>query len=184
MQRIKTNPDKFLGKFIDSINQNGGDKEKTIEAMIPMCQKKGGIFAELILTAFGKFKYGTSKHMSPIELKEWMTDAVEKQANVELPALDAHLTVLAVISNVATLMGLFGTVVGMIESFTAMANSPGGVKADEMAGGIAIALVATAGGLVVAVPSLILYNLLKGYIENYVTEIEAAITKVVDVLAE
>jgi biopolymer transport protein ExbB/TolQ len=91
---------------------------------------------------------------------------------------------LAVIANIATLMGLFGTVVGMIESFTAMANSPGGVKADEMAGGIAIALVATAFGLVVAVPSLVLYNFIKSTTENYVLAIEECAMKTVDTLAE
>jgi biopolymer transport protein ExbB len=121
--------------------------------------------------------------MSPIELKTWMKTGVEERANVELPALEAHLGALAVISNVATLCGLFGTVIGMIQSFTSMANSPGGVKADEMAGGIAVALVCTAGGLVVAVPSLILYNVLKGFIEGFVLQIEDASVEMIDILA-
>ncbi|MBL8027458.1 MAG: MotA/TolQ/ExbB proton channel family protein, partial [Fibrobacteres bacterium] len=109
----------------------------------------------------------------------------EQRAGVELMVLENHLSALAVIANVSTLMGLFGTVVGMISSFTAMANSPGGVKADEMAGGIAIALVATAGGLVVAIPSLIVYNVLKGaVIENYVAQVEECCINVVDALAE
>jgi biopolymer transport protein ExbB len=109
---------------------------------------------------------------------------VEAQANVELPWLDKHLPALAVISNVSTLCGLFGTVIGMIESFTAMSNAPGGVKADEMAGGIAVALVATAGGLCVAVPSLIIYNLIKGAIESYVSQIEEMSMRITDTLVE
>jgi biopolymer transport protein ExbB len=150
-----------------------------------LCKKKGGIMAEIMLAVCHKYRDGVEKKMHPAELKEWMKKSAEEYAGVELQALDSHLSALAVISNVSTLMGLFGTVIGMIEAFTAMANSPGGVKADEMAGGIAIALVATAGGLVVAVPSLILYNLIKGaVIETYVSQVEEAVIKSVDALAE
>jgi biopolymer transport protein ExbB len=137
-----------------------------------------------MLAGFTKFLDGTKKGMSASELKQWVSGAVEAQASIELPWLDKHLVALAVISNVSTLCGLFGTVIGMIQSFTAMANAPGGVKADEMAGGIAVALVATAGGLCVAVPSLLLYNLIKGSIENYVTEIEEMAVKITDTLVE
>lgn len=184
MEKIKMKPAKFLDLFYQTFENNNNNKVKTVEEMMEVCKKKGGVGAEIMLAGFAKFLDGTKKGLSTTDLKLWITGAVEAQANVELPWLDKHLVSLAVISNVSTLCGLFGTVIGMIESFTAMANAPGGVKADEMAGGIAVALVATAGGLCVAVPSLIIYNLIKGSIESYVSQIEEMSVKITDTLVE
>lgn len=183
LQNIKLKPEKFVIAFEDAFKRNNFDKLRTVEEMLQFTQKRGGICGDILVTAMIKWKDGMSKRMNPIELKKWMTDAVESKAVVELPALESHLGALAVIANVSTLMGLFGTVFGMIEAFAAMANSPGGVKADEMAGGIAIALVCTLGGLVVAIPSLILYNWMKAFIEGFVIQIEETANKVIDTLA-
>lgn len=184
LQKLKLKPEKFLIMFEKTFQETSGDKAKTVEIMEQFISKKNGMVVEILSAALKKFKDGTAKKMGPMELKTWMKTSVEERANTELPALESHLGALAVIANVATLMGLFGTVMGMIESFTAMANSPGGVKADEMAGGIAVALVATAGGLVVAVPSLILFNLIKANIEGFVLQIEETTTDVIDKLSE
>lgn len=183
LEKRRIKPAKFLDEFLTKVEKDG--KEAAVAWGEAECKKRGGILAELLMAAFRKYRDGKTKNMHPAELKEWMMRSVEQYAGVELMALDSHLSALAVISNVSTLMGLFGTVIGMIEAFTAMSNSPGGVKADEMAGGIAIALVATAGGLVVAVPSLITYNVVKGaIIEGFVSQIEECTIKVVDSLAE
>ncbi|MFH0919746.1 MAG: MotA/TolQ/ExbB proton channel family protein [Fibrobacterota bacterium] len=184
LERRRLRPALAFKSFQESLEKNGGDKLKTIDEIGEICKQRRGICATLLLAVFRKYKVGSKNKMNPSELRAWMMDAVESEANVELPTLDAHLTGLAVIANVATLCGLFGTVVGMIKSFTAMANSPGGVKADEMAGGIATALIATAGGLLVAVPSLVIYNLIKGHIENYVVDVEEACVRIIDTLAE
>ena len=185
LEKMKLKPGVFLDQFLQKVGEDGKGKMEAVAWGEEICKKKSGIMASILSAVFHKYRDGVDKKMHPAELKEWMKKSAEEYAGVELTALESHLSALAVISNVSTLMGLFGTVIGMISAFTAMANSPGGVKADEMAGGIAIALVATAGGLVVAVPSLILYNVIKGaIIEGYVTQIEEAVIKVVDVLAE
>lgn len=183
-EKMKIKPEKVLDMFLDAMERNQGDKAKTVEEITELCQQKGGVCCDVLISVFHKFKDGAQKGMDPVKIKQWMTEAAESQATQEIPRLESHLVALAVISNVSTLMGLFGTVFGMIEAFTAMANSPGGVKADEMAGGIAIALVATLGGLLVAIPSLILYNVMKGYIETFVLSIEDTVMKIVDTLAE
>ncbi|MDD5672660.1 MAG: MotA/TolQ/ExbB proton channel family protein [Chitinivibrionales bacterium] len=184
LQRFKLTPGKFIDEFAACLKKNNGDKMATADQMIAYCQNKKrlGLCAEVFTAGLQKYKDPVARAMNPSELKLWMKTGVEERANIELPALEAHLGALAVISNVSTLCGLFGTVIGMIESFTSMANSPGGVKADEMAGGIAVALVCTAGGLCVAVPSLILYNLLKGFIEGFVLQIEDASVEMIDTL--
>lgn len=184
IERIRLSPLKALDNFWKVMEKNSNDKFQTVDEMMNSLKKNKGICSRVLQVVFHKFRDGSSKKMSPIELKKWMTDGAESQATIDMPALESHLGYLAVISNVATLMGLFGTVFGMIESFTAMADSPGGVKADEMAGGIAIALVATLFGLCVAVPSLILYNVLKVQIETYVHQTEEACVKIIDALVE
>jgi biopolymer transport protein ExbB len=183
LQNRKLKPEKFMIAFEESLERNNNDKLRTVDEMMYLAQKRSGVCGDLLMVALTKWKDGMAKRMNPLEIKQWMTTAVEARAVVELPQLEAHLGALAVIANVSTLMGLFGTVIGMISSFTAMANSPGGVKADEMAGGIAIALVCTAGGLVVAVPSLIVYNWLKSHIEGFVMQVEETTTRVIDILA-
>lgn len=184
IQTLRLKPGKFLDLFEERLQKNNYDKLKTIEELTPMLQKKKTACAEVILTVFRKYTDGTQKRLNPIEIREWMSKAAESKAVIEIPALEAHLGALAVISNVATLMGLFGTVIGMIESFAAMANSPGGVKPDEMAGGIAVALVATAGGLCVAVPALLLYNWIKSIVEGFVLQIDETVQTLIDQLAE
>jgi biopolymer transport protein ExbB/TolQ len=183
-ERLRARPLKFADTFSMLLEKNGGDKSKTAEQMLANLEKGNTICARVLQQVFLKFKDGMNKGMGPSEIKRWMSEAAENQSAIETPELDAHLGYLAVISNVATLMGLFGTVYGMIEAFTAMSTSVGGVKADEMAGGIAIALVATLFGLTVAVPSLILYNVLKVQMEGYVQQTQEAAIRIIDVLAE
>lgn len=168
LDRVKLSPVKFIQRFSNALDKANGDKMSVVEQMETFLKSKENIAAELLRTIFKKYKDGVSRKMEGQALKTWMLDAVEEKAAIELPALDAHLGWLAIISNVATLMGLFGTVYGMIEAFYSMSQSVGGVKADEMAGGIAVALIATLFGLLVAIPSLLLYNAIKNSTEAHV----------------
>jgi biopolymer transport protein ExbB len=183
IQNFKLKPDKFANSFDEAFKKNNYDKNRTVDEMLQLAQKKGGICGDIMIAAMVKYKDGVAKRMNPMEIKQWMSTGVEEKAVIEMPQLEAHLIALAVIANVATLMGLFGTVFGMIEAFTAMANSPGGVKADEMAGGIAKALVCTLSGLIVAIPSLILYNWLKSVCEGFALQVQETATRIVDTLA-
>jgi len=183
LDRVKLSPSKFADLFVATLEKNKGDKMKTVEEMEAyLAKKKENIAVGLFKKALRKYKDGVDKKLSHTELRGWIKDAVEDQAVVELPALEAHLGWLAVISNVATLMGLFGTVYGMIQAFYSMSQSVGGVKADEMAGGIAVALIATLFGLLVAIPSLILYNYIKNVSEEHVVRLEESVQIVIDKL--
>jgi biopolymer transport protein ExbB len=184
LDRVKLSPVKFIDKFYETLKKHDGDKLQAIEEMEASMKKKDNICAEMLRTIFRKYKDGSSKKMNSLELKQWMTEAVEEKASIELPALEAHLGWLAVISNVATLMGLFGTVYGMIEAFYSMSQSVGGVKADEMAGGIAVALIATLFGLLVAIPSLLLYNFIKNSTEAHIVRLEEAMNTVIETLLD
>lgn len=184
LDRRKLSPVAFLEAFMQALKKNNNDKWQSVLEMEQHLVKKDCIAGELMRTILTKFKDGVQKGMNPMQLKQWMKEAVDERAEIELPSLESHLGWLAIISNVSTLMGLLGTVYGMIGAFYSMAQSVGGVKADEMAGGIAIALIATLVGLFVAIPSLILYNWIKGVTEGYVVTLSEVTSSVIDKLTE
>ena len=84
--------------------------------------------------------------------------------------LDRYLSALGSIASVAPLLGLFGTVVGMIEIFGA--QTPGAGNPAQLAHGISVALYNTAFGLVIAIPSLVAWRFLRAKVDNYVVELE------------
>jgi len=84
--------------------------------------------------------------------------------------LERYLNTLGTIATAAPLLGLLGTVVGMIEIFGS--QTPGGGNPAQMAHGISIALYNTAFGLIVAIPSLMLYRYFRGRVDEYVLELE------------
>jgi biopolymer transport protein ExbB len=91
--------------------------------------------------------------------------------------LEKNLNVLGTLGNIAPLIGLFGTVVGIIRAFHALAVS-GSAGPSVISAGIAEALVTTASGLVVAVPAVIFYNYFLRRVGNVMTEIESVSKKV------
>jgi biopolymer transport protein ExbB len=86
--------------------------------------------------------------------------------------MERYMNTLGTIATAAPLLGLFGTVVGMIEIFGS--QTPGGGNPAQLAHGISIALYNTAFGLMIAIPSLMFHRYFKGRIEEYVLELEAA----------
>jgi biopolymer transport protein ExbB/TolQ len=184
LEKVQMSPTKVLNMFTELLRKNNGYKPQTVEAFGPVIENKSGVCAALMRTVMHKYRDGAAKNMDSATLKQWMRMAAEEQAVLETPALESHLVWLAVISNVATLMGLFGTVYGMIGAFTAMSQAVGGVKADEMAGGIAVALIATLFGLFVAIPALLLYNWVKNMVEAHIRDIDNTVTSTIDLLAE
>jgi biopolymer transport protein ExbB len=90
------------------------------------------------------------------------------------------LTTLGTIATISPLMGLFGTVVGMIEIFNS--QSPTGSNPQELAHGISVALYNTAFGLVIAIPAMIFFRHFRGRVEGFVVEMEQQAAKLVDVV--
>ncbi|MFW6202340.1 MAG: MotA/TolQ/ExbB proton channel family protein [Gemmatimonadota bacterium] len=97
--------------------------------------------------------------------------AVSTTGVIELGFLERGLVILATIANVAPLMGFLGTVAGMISAFGAIAEA-GQVEASLVAGGIKVALITTATGLIIAVPVNIAYNYFVAKIDRLIVEME------------
>ena len=98
-----------------------------------------------------------------------------RRGNEEVAAMSSWLRLLDLIAMIAPLLGLLGTVLGMIKSFQDLSAAQGSANASVLAGGIWEALITTAGGLVVAIPAAVAANLLTGRVETAALRIESAV---------
>lgn len=112
-----------------------------------------------------------------------VTKAIENVGLLEMASLERGLVWLATVSTVAPLLGFLGTVIGMIEAFAAI-ELAGEVEATLVAGGIKIALVTTAAGLIVAIPISIAHNYFVTRVDNMVVDMEESAQKMMDALHE
>ena len=109
-----------------------------------------------------------------------MKEAIDEAGRAVAHELERFLTTLGTIATASPLLGLFGTVIGMIEIFGS--QSPTGSNPQQLAHGISIALYNTAFGIGIAVPSLILYRHFKNKVEGLVVEMEEQASKLVDIV--
>ena len=170
LNRARIDANKFMNDIVIILKRN-----KIIEA-IEMCNATAGPIAHII-------KAGILKHdRSKAEIKE----AVQEAAQLEIPRLEKHLPVLATIAHVAPLLGLLGTVSGMIKSFQviqAKALSMAPVNPGDLAGGIWEALLATLAGLSVAIPTYVAYNYLVSQVDSLVYDMEKSATDLVNLFS-
>lgn len=110
-----------------------------------------------------------------------LKESVEEAGRQELPRIQSHLTTLSTIASVAPLLGLFGTVLGMISVFSVLSQQAN-VEASMLAGGISEALVTTACGMAIAMPTLAFYNYFASRVQNLIIEIEKISLHMVAVL--
>ncbi len=109
-----------------------------------------------------------------------MKEAIEESGRSVAHNLERFLTTLGTIATAAPLLGLFGTVVGMIEIFGS--QSPGGTNPQQLAQGISIALYNTAFGIAISIPSLIFYRHFKNKVDGFVVQMEQAASKLIDIV--
>ena len=111
---------------------------------------------------------------------EVIKSALDERAGIIVHNLERYLGVLVTIATVAPLLGLFGTIIGMVELFGSFTSS--GHDVAVFARGISIALYNTAGGIVVAVPAMIAYRFFRSKIDNYLNEMEHYAIQIVEIL--
>jgi len=109
-----------------------------------------------------------------------MKEAIEEAGRSVAHNLERFLTTLGTIATAAPLLGLFGTVVGMIEIFGS--QSPSGTNPQQLAQGISIALYNTAFGIAISIPSLIFYRHFKNKVDGFVVQMEQAASKLIDIV--
>ena len=109
-----------------------------------------------------------------------MKEAVEEAGRSVAHELERFLTTLGTIASAAPLLGLFGTVIGMIEIFGS--QSPTGTNPQQLAHGISVALYNTAFGIAISIPSLIFYRHFKNKVDGFVVQMEQDAAKLVDIV--
>jgi biopolymer transport protein ExbB len=112
--------------------------------------------------------------------REVMKEAIEEAGGSAAHDLERFLTTLGTIASAAPLLGLFGTVIGMIEIFGS--QGPSGTNPQQLAQGISIALYNTAFGIGIAVPSIIFYRHFRAKVDGFVVEMERSAAKLVDIV--
>ena len=144
-------------------NELDAQKLRTLRSASPL--------GEILAAGLGNAHHG----------RDVMKESIEEAAGHVVHSLERYLNPLGTIAAVTPLLGLLGTVVGMIKVFTEiMAQGTG--NASVLAGGISEALVTTAAGLAVAIPSLIMHRYFVGRIDSIVIDLEQQTIKLVDAL--
>ena len=113
--------------------------------------------------------------------REIVKEAVENTGRQVVPELERYLRSLGTIAAISPFLGLFGTVVGMIQMFSGIGQHGVG-DPSIVAAGIATALITTAGGLAVAIPSLMFYRYFRGRVNDLLLEMEEEAVKLVEIL--
>jgi len=170
LYRARINIDKFMESITNTLKRN-----RIMEA-IDLCEKTPGPVAHII-------KAGILKHdRSRQELKE----AIEDAGICEVPRLEKNLGALATIAHISPLLGLLGTVTGMVKAFQIIQEKASAfhpVSPGNLAGGIWEALITTCAGLIVAIPTFVAYNYLVSRVKGFIVEMDRAATELVNILS-
>jgi biopolymer transport protein ExbB len=113
-----------------------------------------------------------------------LKDIVQEAGQLEVPRLERRLGILATIAFVAPLIGLLGTVIGLIEAFVNISSQSGFAGATDIASGIYESLLTTAAGLVVAIPCAVGYSYLSSRINSLLHDMERAGIEIVNLISE
>ncbi|KPK58127.1 MAG: MotA/TolQ/ExbB proton channel family protein [Gammaproteobacteria bacterium] len=148
-----------------------GDFEKARE----MTSKDGSTVSQLL--SMGLARQGAVRRREDIEI------AMEESMMEIIPQLEKRTPYVALASSIATLLGLLGTIMGLIQAFTAVANANPAEKADLLSASISVAMNTTAFGLMVAIPLLVTHTVLTAKTGAIVDSLEMASVKALNVIS-
>jgi len=129
-------------------------------------------------------RYGLDRTDSKAAHREDVEVAMEEGLMETVPRLEKRTHYLATFANIATLLGLLGTIMGLIQAFTAVANANPAEKADMLSASISVAMNTTAFGLMAAIPLLLIYTVLQTKTTELVDSLEMASVKFLNILTE
>jgi biopolymer transport protein ExbB/biopolymer transport protein TolQ len=162
---------KKFGEFL-----HGGDIQALMEASH---KHQNSHVAQVVSAAINEYDGVRQKGADPVASLELVTSALEDATAETLLRLKSGLGFLATIGSTAPFIGLFGTVVGIINAFRSIASAGAGGMA-VVSGGMAEALVSTGLGIFVAIPAVVAYNHFTGNLENFRVEMNRASSQLVN----
>ena len=145
---------------------------------VKLCEETGGPVAAVLLAGLNRFKKLTALGRGKTEIEESVSKSMSDYAPHVIAALDKRISLLLLVGSSAPLIGMTGTVTGMIRAFAAMASA-GALQGSVVAGGISEALITTATGLLIAVPAVIAYNYFSTRLEQAIIRIEESANELV-----
>ncbi|HET7776504.1 MAG TPA: MotA/TolQ/ExbB proton channel family protein [Azospira sp.] len=164
LRRSKVAPEGLLARVVGEVRQ-GTVNEAAINAL-----EQGSPLGRVLAAGLRNVKSS----------REVMKESIEEAGRAVTHELERYLTTLGTIASISPLMGLFGTVIGMIEIFGAQA--PTGANPMQLAHGISIALYNTGFGLVIAIPAMIFWRHFRALVDSFVIEMEQQAVKLVEVV--
>jgi biopolymer transport protein ExbB len=157
-------------EFLDVVRTAA--RQRRFQDAAQVCDETGSPLARII-------KAGLLKQNRPLhEIRQAMEDA----GRLEVPRLERYLPGLATCASIAPLLGLLGTVQGMIKCFSVIGQNQGQINPADLAEGIGNALTTTFAGLVVAIPTLVVYNYFVSRVDSTIAQMEIAATEFADTL--
>jgi biopolymer transport protein ExbB len=169
LRRARVVPRAFVRRFMERLGSGGLDRAGALE----LCRANASPVAHVFGHAVKR--WGRPRR----EIEQAILDGGQR----EVVHLRKNLRIINGVATGAPLLGLLGTVVGMIQAFNVIAVQKGIGKPELLAGGISVALLTTAAGLTVAIPSLIAYLYLVGRVDRLVIEIDTLTEQVVDAIS-
>ncbi|MFC1709260.1 MotA/TolQ/ExbB proton channel family protein [Candidatus Omnitrophota bacterium] len=171
LHKAKIDTSKFLGDILKTI------RKLNINEALQICDSVESPISRIL-------KAGIKKYDKP---KEDIKQAMDDASLYEIPALEKNLTALATVAHISPLLGLLGTVTGLVRSFQAIqlkTTTFAPINPGELAGGIWEALITTVAGLMVAIPMFVIYNYLVSKVNGFILEMECSATELVNFLSE
>ena len=171
LHKIRIDTQEFLSSVLEKM------KRHQVKEALEICDNTKSPISHIL-------KAGILKYDRP---RPQIKEAIEDASLYEIPRLEKNLSMLATIAHISPLLGLLGTVTGMVRCFQtiqAKATTFHPVSPGDLAGGIWEALLTTVAGLIVAIPTFIAYNYLVNRINNFILEMEKASTELINFLTE
>jgi biopolymer transport protein ExbB len=156
-------------------------KEDRVEDALKLCEQEEGPVPAILSAGLRKYYVLRKLGHDPAKVEEQVVKAMDDYGVHVVAALEKHLPVLATISSVAPMLGFLGTVAGMVTSFKEIEAKIGLDNIVKLAsGGISIALLTTAFGLIVGIPAFMGFNYFSGVINRFVLEVEESATELME----
>ncbi len=154
-------------------------KQRKLNEAIDLCAGSSGPVAAVMLAGMRQYRKMLRLGRGGREIEESVSRTMSDYAPHVINALEKRLNMLLMIAGVAPLLGMTGTVTGMIRAFRDMAGA-GGIAGDVVAGGISEALITTATGLIIAMPAVVFYNIYTRRVDEMTLRIDESATELVD----
>ena len=165
---VKLIPEDFLEQTTSLL------KENRYQDAARLCEDNPNLVSEVVMAGFTRLSRG----------KDVIEEAMLDKGKNIVGSMTQKLSYLADVAVISPMVGLLGTVLGMIQAFNVIAFQTGAVKPILLAGGISKAMVTTATGLIIAIPAMIFYSYFRGKVQNITAHLENVSTELFHLITE